>query len=331
MKRVIALLLMLALLVGMVGCASKEDRAEAKEVKMQIEELGEVSLKDADKVGEIQEDYDDLSEEAQKLVKNKSVLDEAHQTIANIVMDMIDEIGTVTLDSEAKIDEAQAAYDSLHEDTQDLVDNYKTLEKAEEELLSVFTDSTNTLTNVIDAVNAAMDECDVLSVLTLIDENLPLAEKLMASKYYVNTEDDIYTLFVDIRDLMGEACYPNTHIVTLDNFIELQDVYNAKASSNEGESINTEDDTGMDYHTYMYTTATRMANAFIAYTEYLSKYFTIKDVTSDGANARYLYTDDLGREFFAEWAVYDLGSYGTYYWITVGFAPEVGLAAHYGK
>lgn len=238
----------------------------------------------------------------------------------------IDNIGTVTLDSEAAIDSAQAAYDQLSEKAQKLVENYPVLEAAQEELLNVYTSELNKVTDLIEQCDTAMDAYDTVKITQLLEEALPLAEKLEASKYYVGDQELVTTL-KNVQDVVIQACYPNTRIISLDNYIKLADISNATADSNEGENFNTDDETGMEYHTYFYNRITQMSNAFLAYTEYLKLYFELDDVSTDSNGAIYTFKDELGRTFYAQWGYYDLGYYGSVSAVYVGFAPEVGLSA----
>lgn len=333
MKRIIALMLVLSLAMSLVGCASKEEKEAAAEVVELIDEIGSVSLDSEEAITEAQDAYDDLTDRAKKLVKNyedleaaQEELDEALEEAAQEVIDLIDGIGTVTLDSEQAIDEAQAAYDLLPESAKELVENDDVLEKAHEELLAVFTEKTDLMADVMEQINSAMDGFDAVTVVTLIEEYLPLAEQLEQSKLYTLEAEGV-SMLNEIYSLMDQICYANTNIITLDNYIKLASVSSATAyNSNEGELVNVESDTGMECFTYMYDTATKWSNAFSAYTEYIETYFTLTDTESTSSSLRCYYEDELGREFFVEMCYYDLGSYGVYAWVLVGFDPATGVS-----
>lgn len=68
---------------------------------------------------------------------NITVLSEIDKASLSEVEDLIDAIGTVTLDSETAIGTARAAYEGLDEDLQDLVSNYGTLTAAESTLATL--------------------------------------------------------------------------------------------------------------------------------------------------------------------------------------------------
>ena len=404
MKRMIALLLAIALMLSLAGCASKEEQEAARAVRVQIESLTDVTLEDAAAVQKAQEAYDALTETAKKHVKNESVLETAHMDLAKIVTGMIDEIGTVTLESETAVTAAQTAYDSLPDksrmlvtndsvletaivelatlkqvelvsamidnigtvtldsenainaalaaynklpdDSKALVKNYATLEAAVEEHREIFFAEFNSQTDAIQEINAALNNHDVVTVLSMVEAQLPISEKLAKSKYYL-IEEDAVTILKNVRDLMVEACYPNTHIISLDNLVKIEEVYNATADSNEGEKPNVDEDTGMDFYGYIYNTKTQMNNAFQAYTAYLDSHFELVRKKSEPsksqyspvigsmfttASAEYFYKDEQGHEFSVEWDYLDMGSYyGDLSTIYVRFSPDMGVRDSFGE
>ncbi|MCI6728895.1 MAG: discoidin domain-containing protein, partial [Clostridiales bacterium] len=92
-----------------------------------------VDSKDAIKAARVA--YDNLSEDDQKLVTNYETLEKAeadYLALADAVEALIDEIGYVTLESQAAIEAARAAYDALTDELKALVANYKTLLDAEQ-------------------------------------------------------------------------------------------------------------------------------------------------------------------------------------------------------
>lgn len=404
MKRVIAVLLAITLVLCLAGCANKEEKEAAKAVSIQLEALTDVTLEDAAAVQEAQEAYEALTDKAQKRVKNNAVLETAYVDLAEIVTGMIDEIGTVTLESESVINAAKSAYDSLPDESRvlvpngsvlesaavelttlkqvklittmidnigtvtldselainaalaaynkipdegkALVKNYATLETAAEEHREIFFAELNRQTDAILEINAALNDRDVVTVLSKIEEQLPISEKLAKSKYYM-VEEDAVTLMSNVRDLMVEACYPNTHIISLDSLVKIEEVYNSTADSNEGEKPNVDEDTGMDFYAYIYNTKTQMNNAFQSYTEYLGSHFELvrkKSAPSKSqyspvtgsmystASAEYFYKDEQGHEFSVEWDYIDMGSYlGDLSTIYVRFSPDMGVRDSFGE
>jgi len=218
----------------------------------------------------------------------------------------------------------------LTDKARELVTNYGVLEQAQSAMSDVFTRELNAMTEMLDDLNEAINAYDMVKAVTMIDEMMPIAEKLQASKYYTN-EEDLVGILNEGLEVVEMACYPNSRIISLDSYIKLDDVYNATADSNEGESCNVDSDTGMEYYTYFYNSTTAMANAFLAYNDYLELYFERTDVTSEGDSATYSYKDEEGRAFYAEWAYYNLGSYGSFNVVYVGFDPAFGQKAAVGK
>ena len=398
MKRFIVALLAIAMILSLAGCASKEEKEAAKAVSARIEGLMDVTLKDAAAVQEAQEAYEALTEAAQKRVKNDSILETAHKDLAEMVTGMIDEIGKVTLESEAAVTAAQTAYDSLPDESRvlvtnsyaletaaaelaaqkqvelvtaaidnigtvtldsekainaaladysklpgeskALVKNYAALEAAVEEHRELFFDELNRQTDIILEINAALNDHDVVTVLSMIEKQLPISEKLAKSKYYL-VEEDAVSILENVRDLLVEACYPNTHILSMDSLIKIDEVYNATADSNEGEQANVEEDTGRDFYSYIYNTKAQMDNAFQAYTEYLgnhfelvrkkteparSQYSPVLEAMFSSASAEYFYKDEQGHQFSVYLTYIDMGSYyGEVCAIYVYFDPEMGV------
>ncbi len=80
--------------------------------------------------------YNNLPKEQQDQVNNYAVLEQAeadYRKLAEKVEQLIDEIGFVTLERKDAIDAARNAYNALPEDLQALVENYKTLQQAEQQ------------------------------------------------------------------------------------------------------------------------------------------------------------------------------------------------------
>ena len=117
-----------------------EDEAAADAVERLIEAIGTpVTLDSESSITTARKAYDALNATQKTLVGNYTVLTEAEATLkairdelaADEVEDLIDEIGTVTLNCEAAIKEARNAYDALTKDQKKLVENYQTLLDAE--------------------------------------------------------------------------------------------------------------------------------------------------------------------------------------------------------
>lgn len=101
-----------------------------------IAKIGEVTLNKKNEIERLESVYDGLTEDQQKLVKNKKVLDEDIESVLALkiadVTSKIEEIETVDLDSGEKIAEARKAFDSLSEEEQGKIENASILQKAED-------------------------------------------------------------------------------------------------------------------------------------------------------------------------------------------------------
>ncbi len=249
---------------------------------------------------------------------------EEERQAAQEVSTMIEELGTITIDSEKAILSAQEAYDALTDNAKPLVENYDVLEAAQDEFVNVFKTTMDDTTEKINQIDAALTSYDMVTVDKLVEETLPVARSLEACSLFDHSIEAVSVL-EGIQDTVKESCYPNTHIIKLDNYISLAQVSNATAAStNDGERHNTDSDTGMGYITYQYNNATQMSNAFLAYKEYLSTYFEVTDISTSSSSARYMFADEEGRAFYVQWSYYNLGYYAISS-IYVGFAPEMGV------
>jgi len=122
------------------------DKAAADAVIAQIDAIGTVTLESKAAIEVAENSYNALTAEQKALVTNYGVLTaarasyneqkaaadkaEADQAAANGVIAQIDAIGTVTLNSKAAIEVAEAAYETLTPDQKALVTNYTTLTAA---------------------------------------------------------------------------------------------------------------------------------------------------------------------------------------------------------
>ena len=122
--------------------ATKNNIKAITDVDDLISEIGEVSLNNESKakIDTARTAYDALISADQDFVKNYEALTLAEATYnslktdrdaANAVMEAINSIGEVNLDSKAKIDEVRASYDGLTDTQKGLVTNLETLTTAE--------------------------------------------------------------------------------------------------------------------------------------------------------------------------------------------------------
>lgn len=111
------------------------DELRAREVSAIIASIGEVTLDKNDIIQKAQEMYDSLSDAQKALVIDYDTLSQAKITFENLltvqtVIDIIDRIGTVTIDSGSVIKSAISAYNALTAQQQAMVTNYYLLEAA---------------------------------------------------------------------------------------------------------------------------------------------------------------------------------------------------------
>lgn len=111
------------------------DQLRASQVTVAIASIGTVTLEKGDAIASAQSMYDELTDRQKTLVTDYEVLVNARKTYENlksaqVVMDMIAQIGTVTLEKESTVVSAIQAYNALTGDQQALVSNYYLLEQA---------------------------------------------------------------------------------------------------------------------------------------------------------------------------------------------------------
>lgn len=110
-----------------------------KTVEALIDAIGTVTVDSGDLIKAARAAYDSLSAADKKKVTNLDTLEDAEEeydelTVVKNVIDLIDAIGTVTINSETRIAKARLAYNSLTAAQKKLVSNYYYLLYAEEEL-----------------------------------------------------------------------------------------------------------------------------------------------------------------------------------------------------
>ena len=118
------------------------DKAAAAAVDSLIDEIGDVTLESKQAIETARAAYDNLTPTQKTYVTKLDTLTAAEaaykalvdQKAADDVMEKINEIGEVTLDSKTAIEAARAAYDALTNDQKPLVENYNVLTAAEAEL-----------------------------------------------------------------------------------------------------------------------------------------------------------------------------------------------------
>lgn len=118
-----------------------DEEIMVKKVVEQIDELGEISINSGTAIQRVEKKYNDLSSKCQRHVENRNVLKQAkknwNQLKADAVSADINEIGSVTIDSDREIKDVRTEYDALSEEQQKLVLNYSTLTEAENEISTI--------------------------------------------------------------------------------------------------------------------------------------------------------------------------------------------------
>ena len=116
----------------------------AEETINAIEAIGDVTLADKSAIEYARELYESLSAEIKERVTNYDKLTAAEQAYAELyapvqaVIDAIEAIGEVTLDSKSELDEVNAMYNELEEDAKGYVDNYQKLADANEKYQELY-------------------------------------------------------------------------------------------------------------------------------------------------------------------------------------------------
>ena len=149
--------------------ASIVDTAAAQVVIDKIAAIGEVTLNSEDAINDAQAAYDALTPVQQALVTNIDVLTAAKTTLqtlkdmpaAQAVIDLINAIGEVTLNSETAINEADAAYELLTDSQKALVNNKPVLDAAKATLAMLQAEAADRA-----AAQAVIDKIDAIGTVT---------------------------------------------------------------------------------------------------------------------------------------------------------------------
>ena len=107
-------------------------------VKNLIDKIGDVTLDSKMAIDTARKAYDALSDENKEKVTNYDKLVAAEKKLNELEIEnvekLIDDIGTVTLDKESKINAAKEAYDALTDSQKEQISNYDVLKKAIDKL-----------------------------------------------------------------------------------------------------------------------------------------------------------------------------------------------------
>ena len=127
------------------------DKLLTAKVEQAIAAIGSVTLDSGKAIEKARKLYDGCSKEVRSAISNYAILQEAEnefsQQKVNNVINLINQIGTITVNSGDKIAAAQTAYNALSAEEKSNVSNYATLQEAENEF------SQQKVNNVINLIN----------------------------------------------------------------------------------------------------------------------------------------------------------------------------------
>ena len=144
---------------GTSGSATQKDNEAAQKVIDLIDAIGKVTADSSDEINAARKAYNALTAAQKKLVTNYDELTEAEADLKEVlkvqnVIDLIEAIGKVTVNSETRIKKARTAYDALTAAQKKLVNNYSTLLVAEVDLNLAKIDYVEELIDSIGTVDA---------------------------------------------------------------------------------------------------------------------------------------------------------------------------------
>ena len=189
--------------------AAYNELRQNKDVAITVEDtinaIGDVEYNEESKtkIDAARSQFDALTDSQKELVSNYETLTNAEARYEELVNDknlaleteqLINEIGTVTIDSKEKIEAARAKYDSLSGAQQILVSNYETLTKAEKRLADIQSNKSKA-----EEVDAKIDAIGALAYTSECKEKIGVAK----AAYNVLTEEQ--KAFVTKLDVLNKA------------------------------------------------------------------------------------------------------------------------------
>lgn len=152
------LLLLSLLMISLPSCSKSE---EAQAVDDMIAAIGEVTKGSENSIQKAEEAYTQLEDADKKSLSNYGELQKArtaYDTLcAQEVDELIEKIGTVTLDSKKDIEAALSKYDSLTENQKELVNNCERLMELENEYSAVQINEVEQNINTIGTITFTSD------------------------------------------------------------------------------------------------------------------------------------------------------------------------------
>ena len=207
MKKVLALILALAMMFVLCGCGKSE---AAKQVEEMIDAIGEVAVDSGRAISDARNSYEQLSEKEQKQVSNLSVLEEAEDRYASLVEDHYDQ--ALSLAGRGKYNEAAEMFGKIS----DYRDSRAMAEKCEE--AAEFIDS-NTYKMILSAaskfpatwsIGYEFDDHAVVILCDFTSKELPNSSS--STKAWASW-DKLLTSFVDVsgstQRAIAKGGFPN--------------------------------------------------------------------------------------------------------------------------
>lgn len=231
-----------------------------------------------------------------------------------------------TIEYGDEITAAKDAYALLSEEDAKAVSNYAKLEELDKTFTEYYKEQADAATAKLEEANKKINELDLDGAYTLLEETLPTAQALKKSTYSDLLTIDPEATITNWLELIDAICFPGTRIITPDNYMKIAKISNALSSDGDDFTVhNISDDTGLQYYTYMYSSGSKLVNAFTAYSDYWKKIMTLDDVGKTDNGFLYHYSDAQGRKFKLESLIMNLGSYGNYTWMMVHLDNSIEL------
>ncbi len=195
----IIIILGIGLVVSMNGLNEEEKESVAQVMSAITSIEVEKDNDDAD-IRKAERLYNSLSAKCQHYVKNHDKLISARAEYDNLkakeTMELIEQIGTVTLDSQNAIEDAKKAYNALSDEQKALVDNKENISNAMEQLLNLRLEDATAKISAIGAVTLNSEE-KIKEARSAYD-SVPNSDKSKVNNYDVllKAEDDYTELLI---------------------------------------------------------------------------------------------------------------------------------------
>ena len=132
------------------------EKADVEQVEKAITSIGDVQINSDSRIVAAERLFDELSNKCQRHVENRKELIEARESYDNLraeeTMELINKIGSVTLDNQDTVDKAKKSYDALSDEQRELVDNSDKLLSDIEQLTNLRIEDVNSKISAIGTV-----------------------------------------------------------------------------------------------------------------------------------------------------------------------------------